>query len=59
MIIVASIATNERAVLEGRFWHHLFQTVFLRTTYLSRCVYFRWSIVTTAVETAVTATVVM
>ena len=38
---------------------HLFQAVFVRTSYPSRCVYFRWSRVHKAVETAVTATVVM
>ena len=32
------------------WWHHLFQTVFVETTYFSRCVYFR---VHTVVKTAV------
>ena len=50
---------NKRAVSDGRFWHHLFQAVFMRTTYPSRCVYFRWSRVRTAVETAVTAAIDM
>ena len=49
----------EGAVSEGRFRHHLFRAVFVRTSYPSRYVYFRWSRVHTAVETAVTATVVM
>ena len=53
------LSYNERAVSEGRFRHHLFQAVFVRTSYPSRYVYFRWSRVHKAVETAVTATVVM
>ena len=58
MIIgVMRLSYNERAVPDGRFWHHLFQAVFMRTTYPSRYVYFRWSWVHTAVETAVTAPV--
>ena len=58
MIIgVMRLSYNERAVPDGRFRHHLFQAVFMRTTYPSRCVYFRWSRVHTAVETAVTAPV--
>ena len=60
MIIgVMRLSHNERAVSEGRFRHHLFHAVFVRTTYLSTYVYFRWSRVHTAVDTAVTATVVM
>ena len=60
MIIgVMRLSYNERAVSEGRFRHHLFQAVFVRTSYPSRYVYFRWSRVHKAVETAVTATVVM
>ena len=58
MIIgVMRFSYNDRAVLDGRFRHHLFQAVFMRTTYPSRYVYFRWSRVHTAVETAVTAPV--
>ena len=58
MIIgVMQFSYNDRAVLHGRFRHHLFQAVFMRTTYPSRYVYFRWSRVHTAVETAVTAPV--
>ena len=56
---VMRLSYNERAVSEGRFRHHLFQAVFVRTSYPSRYVYFRWSRVHKAVETAVTATVVM
>ena len=60
MIIgVMRLSYNERAVPDGRFRHHLFQAVFMRTTYPSRYVYFRWSRVHTAVETAVTAPVDM
>ena len=60
MIIgVMWLSHNKRAVSEGRFQHHLFQAVFVRMTYPSRYVYFKWSRVHTAVETAVTATVVM
>ena len=60
MIIgVMRLSYNERAVSEGRFRHHLFQAVFVRTSYPSRYMYFRWSRVHKAVETAVTATVVM
>ena len=60
MIIgVMRLSYNERAVSEGRFRHHLFQAVFVWTTYPSRYVHFRWSRVHTAVETAVTATVIM
>ena len=60
MIIgVMRLSYNERAVPDGRFRHHLFQAVFMRTTYPSRCVYFRWSRVHTAVESAVTAPVGM
>ena len=56
MIIgVMRLSYNERAVSEGRFRHHLFQAVFVRTSYPSRYVYFRWSRVHKAVETAVTA----
>ena len=50
---------NERAVPDGKFRHHLFQALFMRTTYPSRDVYIRWSRVYTAVETAVTAPVGM
>ena len=60
MIIgVMRFSYNKRAVLDGRFRHHLFQAVFMRTTYPSRCVYFGWSSVHTAVESAVTAPVGM
>ena len=60
MIIgVMRLSYNERAVSDSRFRHHLFQAVFVRTSYPSRYVYFRWSRVHKAVETAVTATVVM
>ena len=39
MIIgVMRLSYNERAVPDGRFWHHLFQAVFMRTTYPSRYV---------------------
>ena len=58
MIIgVMRFSYNDRAVLDGRFRHHLFQAVFMQTTYPSRYVYFRWSKVHTAVETAVSAPV--
>ena len=41
MIIgVMRLSYNERAVPDGRFRHHLFQAVFMRTTYPSRYVYF-------------------
>ena len=57
MIIgVMRFSYTDRAVLDGRF-RHLFQAVFMRMTYPSRYVYFRWSRVHTAVETAVTAPV--
>ena len=60
MIIgVMRLSYNESAVPDGRFRHHLFQAVFMRTTYPSRYVYFRWSRVYTAVETAATAPVGM
>ena len=53
MIIgVMWLSYNERAMSEGRFWHHLFQVVFVRTSYPLRYVYFRWSRVHKAVETA-------
>ena len=49
MIIgVMRLSYNERAVPGGRFRHHLFQAVFMRTTYPSRCVYFGWSRVHTS-----------
>ena len=54
---VMRFSYDDRAVLDGRFRHHLFQAVFMQTTYPSRYVYFRWSRVHTAVETAVTAPV--
>ena len=54
MIIgVMRLSYNERAVSEGRFRHHLFQAVFVQTSYPSRYVYFRWSRVHKAVETVV------
>ena len=60
MIIgVMRLSYNERAVSDGRIRHHLFQPVFMQTTYPSRYVYFRWSRVHTAVETAVTASIGM
>jgi len=60
MIIgVMRLSYNERAVSEGRLWHHLFQAVFVQMTYPSRYVYFRWSRVHTAVETAGVVTVVV
>ena len=60
MIIgVMRFSYNHRDVPDGRFRHHLFQAVFMRTTYPSRCVYFGWSRVHTAVESAVTAAVDM
>ena len=60
MIIgVMRLSYNERAIPDGRFRHHLFQAVFMRTTYPSRYVYFRWSRVHIAVETAVTAPIGM
>ena len=60
MIIgVKRLSYRERAVPDGRFRHHLFQAVFMRTTYPSRCVYIGWSRVHTAVESAVTAPVGM
>ena len=60
MIIgVMRLSYNERTVSEGRFRHHQFQAVFVRTSYPSRYMYFRWSRVHKAVETAVTATVFM
>ena len=58
MIIgVMQFSYNDRAMLDGRFRHRLFQAVFMRTTYPSRYVYFRWSKVQTAVEAAVSAPV--
>ena len=40
MIIgVMRLSYSERAVPDGRFRRHLFQAVFMRTTYPSRCVY--------------------
>ena len=60
MIIgIMRLSYNERAVSDGRFRHHLFRAVFMRTTYPSKYMYFRWSRVHTAVETAVTAPVGM
>ena len=60
MIIgVMRLSYNERAVPDGRFRHHLFQAVFMQTIYPSKYVYFRWSRVHTAVETAATAPVGM
>ena len=59
IIGVMWLSYNERAVPDGRFQHHLFQAVFMRTTYPSRCVYFGRSSVHTAVESAVTAPVGM
>ena len=60
MIIgVMRLSYNEIAVPDGRLWHHLFQAVFMRMTYPSGYVYFRWSRIHTAVETAVTAPVGM
>ena len=56
---VMRLLYNERAMPDGRFRHHLFQAVFMQTTYPSRCVYFGWSRVHTAVESAVTAPVGM
>ena len=59
MIIgVMRLPHNEDGV-RSRIRHHLFQAVFERTTYPSRYVYFRWSRVHTAVETAGAAAVVM
>ena len=56
MIIgVMRLSYNDRAVPDGRFRHHLFQTVFMRTTYPSKM----WSRVHTTVKTAVTAPVGM
>ena len=50
MIIgVMRLSYNERAVPDGRFRHHLFQAVFMQTTYPSRYVYFRRSRVHTDV----------
>ena len=58
MIIgVMRLSYNERAMPDGRFRHHLFQAVFMRTTYPSRYMYFGWSRVHTTVETAVTTPV--
>ena len=48
-------AASRRAVPDGRFQHHLFQAVFMRTTYSP----FGWSRVYTAVESAVIAPVGM
>ena len=59
IIEVMRFSYNKRAVLDGRFQHLLFQAVFMQTTYPSRCVYFGWSRVHTAVESAVTAPVGM
>ena len=56
---VMRLLYNERAVPDGRFWHHLFQALFMRTTYPSRCVYFGWSRLHTAVESAVTTPIGM
>ena len=56
---VTRLSYNERAVPDGRFRHHLFQAVFMRTTYPSMCEYFGWSRLHTAVESAVTAPVGM
>ena len=55
IIKVMQLSYSERAVPDGRFRHHLFQAVFMQTTYPSRYVYFRWSKVHTAVENAVKA----
>ena len=55
IIGVMRLSYKKRVVTDGRFWHHLFQAVFVRSIYPSRYVYFRWSRVHTAVETAVTA----
>ena len=39
MIIgVMRFSYNDRAVPDGRFRHHLFQAVFMQTTYSSRCI---------------------
>ena len=59
IIGVMQLLYNERAVPDGRFRHHLFQAVLMQTTYPSRYVYFRWSRVHTAVDTAATAPVGM
>ena len=49
MIIgVMRLSYNERAVSESRFRHHLFQAVFVRTSYPSRYVYFRYFYVSVA-----------
>ena len=53
IIRVMRFSYDERAVPDGRFWYHLFQVVLMRMTYPSENVYFRWSRVHTAVETAV------
>ena len=60
MIIgVMRLSYNERAVSDGRFRHHLFRAVFMRTTYPSGYMYFRWSRVHIPVKTAVTVPVGM
>ena len=54
-----SLPDGKNAQMFYRFWHHLFQAVFVRMTYPSQYVYLRWSRVNTAIKTAVTATSVM
>ena len=41
----------------SRFWHRLFQDVFMRATYPLRYVYLRWSRVYLAIKTVETAPV--
>ena len=54
-----SLPDGKNAQMFYRFWHHLFQAVFVWMTYPSQYVYLRWSRVNTAIKTAVTATSVM
>ena len=53
---------NETAMSDGfesRFWHRLFQDVFMRATYPLRYVYLRWSRVYLAIKTVETAPVLV
>ena len=58
MIVHAAVVERKSRVRGQIFRNHLFQAVFVRTTYPSRYVYFRRSRVHAVFETAVTATVV-
>ena len=54
IIGVLQLSQRKSRVRGQIFRHHLFRAVFVRATYPSRYVYFRWSRVHTAVETVVT-----